>query len=118
MEIEDTNVAEEVSLVDFFHLFWEAKKIIISISFISACISIFIALTSDIIYESETTIQYTKPDTRSLDSPSSLILGSIGMGNKEEIPQGRFDLKQSVVFLTSREVIYPFLKEKVYWKSL
>jgi uncharacterized protein involved in exopolysaccharide biosynthesis len=114
MEAKDSLI-EEVTFKDVLLVIWDSKSMIIALTFISAVISIFIALSSDPIFESSAVVEYNGESTSSTASSPGFLGGLSGIANdlinsKTYENDITFSQEEAIAFLQSREVIYEFFK--------
>ena len=100
------NEKQEVSLLDFFVLFWKGKLIIVAITLLAAVISMIVALQSDIVFKSSAVLEYNEREPAVSQGISSLINTS-SLNNS-----GHYSVSQAIAFLRSRDIIYKFFEKQ------
>ena len=109
---DDVSHHSEVSLLDFFALFWKGKSVIFIITILSAVISIFVALDSDEFYRSNALLEFNEKSPLASQGVSSM-LGVASIKNSDH-----YTVDQAIAYLRSREVIYKFFQTYEVRKNL
>ena len=79
---------KEVTLLDFFFLFWEGKRSIIAITLVFSLISIYIALDSDEVFISTGVLQFVEKDP----IPSSSLTNVLNLNSQKKSKNFSIDL--------------------------
>jgi len=97
---------QEVTLLDFFKLFWAAKLNIFIVSTLFFIGSVYQALVTEEVYTSYSLLKYVEKESADDSGIESML--NLRQNNRESFG---LSMQQSVTYLQSREVIYKFFDE-------
>jgi len=102
---------DEIDLLEYWHVIWKRKKMILSVSFAAVLLAVVYSLTLTNIYRAEVLLAPVGGEENKQSGLSAALGGLGGLASMADISLGGSSTAENLAVLKSREFIWKFVKD-------